>query len=577
MHRVPVWITSVVLLLAACTRAATSEPGNAGTATATPGAAASATSVSTGGAELLPEEEPPPGTASQFPRTDFRKHSVPYAEIGSGGLPRDRIPAVNTPSYVSITEADGWLAPQEPVVLVEIQGQARAYPLQILTWHEIVNDTLAGMPIAVTFCPLCNTAIAFERQIGDQVLTFGTTGRLRFSNLVMYDRQTESWWQQATGEAIVGDFTGRTLRALPASIVGWESYRTSYPGGDVLSRDTGHNRPYGQNPYPGYDDVNRPPFLYDGPPTPGELLPMARVATIDLDGEAAAYPYKVLEQVRVINDTVGETPIVVFWEPGTASALDTGAIAEGRDVGAVSTFSRELEGRTLAFRLDGGRIIDGETGSTWTAFGEAIDGPLQGSELSPVVHVNHFWFSWAAFKPETRVYSPEDTTQATPDEEADAPEKVRVPSDFQIDLYQGGESLDGNTAYFSDAFMPRKPVVLVMWAGLCPTCRFELPAMQASYLAYKDEVTFLGVDIGPYTGLGSPGDGIALLSDLGVTFPAGSTPDGTIMQDYRILGVPETLIFTHEGELIDRWTGIRSKAYLAEQLDTLLTGTGAAS
>ncbi len=404
MRRVPIWIIAV-LLLAACSQVATPGPGSGGVPAVTPEASASATPVPNRETELLPEEEPPPGTASQFPKTEFRKHSVPYSEIGSGGLPRDRIPAVDTPTYVSIAEAEEWLAPQEPVVLVEVEGKARAYPLQILTWHEIVNDTLAGAPIVVTFCPLCNTAIAFERRIGDQSLTFGTTGRLRFSNLVMYDRQTESWWQQATGEAIVGEYTGQTLRALPASIVGWQSYQASYPEGDVLSRDTGHSRPYGQNPYPGYDDVNRPPFLYDGPPTPGELLPVARVATIDLDGEAVAYPYDVLEQVRVINDTVGATPVAVFWQPGTASALDTGVIAEGRDVGAVTTFSRAFEGRTLTFRLDGERIVDDETESTWSLFGEAMEGPLQGNQLSPVVHVNHFWFSWAAFRPDTRVYT----------------------------------------------------------------------------------------------------------------------------------------------------------------------------
>jgi hypothetical protein len=412
MRRTPIWIVAV-LLLAACSQAVTPAPGNGGPPPATPQVAASAPEV-----ELLPAEEPPPGTASQFPKADLSRHGVPYSEIGSV-LPRDRIPAIDAPSYVSIGEADAWLGSQEPVILVEIEGQARAYPLQILTWHEIVNDTLSEVPIAVTFCPLCNTAIGFERRVGDQLLSFGTTGRLRFSNLIMYDRQTESWWQQATGEAIVGQYTGHVLRALPASIIGWETYKASYPEGDVLSRDTGHSRPYGENPYPGYDDVNQPPFLYDGPPTPGELLPMARVATIDLDGEAVAYPYEVLEEVRVINDVVGKTPVIVMWEPGTASALDTNIIAEGRDVGAVNTFSRELEGRVLTFHLDKERVIDQETGSTWNVFGEAVDGPLQGSELDPVVHINHFWFSWAAFKPETRVYVPENAAGAAPDEEPD--------------------------------------------------------------------------------------------------------------------------------------------------------------
>jgi len=297
---------------------------------------------------------------------------------------------------------------------------------------------------------------------------------------------------------------------------------------------------------------------------------MARVATVDLDGHAVAYPYDVLEQVRVVNDTVGKTPVAILWQPGTASALDARVIAEGRDVGSVNTFSREFDGRTLTFRLDGERIVDDDTGSTWNVFGQAIDGPLQGSELSPVVHINHFWFSWAAFRPETRVYSADAATRAVPDELAEPSAEIQVPSDFEIELYRGGGSLGGNVIQFSDAFVPGKPVVLVMWAGLCPTCRLELPAMQATYLAFRGEITFLGVDIGPYTGLGSPGDGLNLLNELGVTFPAGSTPDAAILQDYRILGVPETLIFAAEGELIDRWTGIRSEAYLAERLESLL-------
>jgi hypothetical protein len=354
--------------------------------------------------EDVPDEEPPARAVREFPRTNFDKRAVPFSDILSGGPPKDGIPAIDRPKYVSIAEADEWLGEQEPVILLEVDGRARAYPLQILTWHEIVNDTLGGVPVAVTFCPLCNTAIAFESRINDVRLSFGTTGRLRYSNLVMYDRQTETWWQQATGEAIIGEHTGYRLKALPAAIVGWEAFRAAYPEGDVLSRDTGHSRTYGRNPYAGYDDVNRSPFLYAGPETPDQLLPMARVATVELNGEAVAYPYATLEQAHVANDVAGGTPLVVFWQPGTASALDSGVIAEGRDVGTVNTFSRELGGRTLTFVSEGERFLDNETGSEWTVLGRAVVGPLAGNQLEPVVHINHFWFSWAAFRPETRVY-----------------------------------------------------------------------------------------------------------------------------------------------------------------------------
>ncbi|HSM70237.1 MAG TPA: DUF3179 domain-containing protein [Anaerolineales bacterium] len=354
----------------------------------------------------IDQSEPPPrGAESQF-STDFTRHSVPYSTILSGGPPKDGIPAIDAPKYVSISEADSWLQSVEPVVSVEVDGQGRAYPIQILMWHEIVNDTLNGEPLTVTFCPLCNTAIAFKRTVDGQLLDFGTTGRLRFSNLIMYDRQTETWWQQATGEAIVGEMLGTQLDFYPASIVSWESFKSKYPNGDVLSKDTGFGRNYGRNPYTGYDDVNNYPFLYQGAPVPDELPPVARVLTIDLNGEAVAYPYEVLQEVNVVNDTVGGEEVVVFWQAGVASALNTSQVATGRDVGTGASFSRTLNDQTLTFLYDGTVIRDEETNSIWSIFGEAIDGELKGAQLDPVVSINHFWFSWAAFKPETRIYQP---------------------------------------------------------------------------------------------------------------------------------------------------------------------------
>ncbi len=354
---------------------------------------------------LLPIESPPAGAEFEF-KTDFSRHSVPYGEILSGGPPKDGIPALNDPRFVSVSEAEAWLKPVEPVILVQVGEDARAYPIQILIWHEIVNDTVGGEPLIVTFCPLCNTAIAFKRTFNGQVFDFGTTGRLRYSNLIMYDRQTETWWQQATGEAIAGELTGTKLEFYPAVIVSWEDFKTAYPQGKVLSRETGHARDYGRNPYYGYDDVNNPPFLYEGPVTPGQLPPMARVLTIELNGEAVAYPYETLEQVGAVNDTVGGEAVVILWQAGTASPLDSSSTSSGRDVGAAAAFSRTVNGQTLTFAADNGIIKDNETGSQWNVLGAAISGPLAGAQLTPVVSINHFWFSWAAFKPETRIYQP---------------------------------------------------------------------------------------------------------------------------------------------------------------------------
>ncbi|MDE0228324.1 MAG: DUF3179 domain-containing protein [Spirochaetaceae bacterium] len=353
--------------------------------------------------ELLAEEPAPRGAAREF-KTDFARHTVPYSDVLSGGPPKDGIPAIDRPDFVSVADADGWLGELEPVVLVEAGGVAKAYPLQVLTWHEIVNDEVGGVPISVTFCPLCNTAIGFQRAFDGQVLDFGTTGRLRFSNLIMYDRQTETWWQQATGAGIAGKYAGSQLAFYPANIVSWQEFRDRYPDAEVLSRNTGYSRAYGRNPYAGYDNVNNRPFLYRGPATPDALPPMARVLTVDLPEEAVAYPYETLQEVRVINDTVAQAPVAVFWQPGTASALDSGSIAAGRDVGTGASFSRRLDGRVLDFEWSDGAIRDSQTASTWSLLGEATAGPLQGSKLEAVVSINHFWFSWAAFRPETRIY-----------------------------------------------------------------------------------------------------------------------------------------------------------------------------
>jgi len=395
------WLTGFAaagLLVSACASAtATPSP----VPDSQPGSPALPTARST-----LPPDEPPPAGAQHEFSTDFSKHTAPYSDILSGGPPKDGIPAIDDPQFVSVAEADAWLKPVEPVILVQIGDDARTYPMQILIWHEIVNDTLGGVPIAVTFCPLCNTAIAFERTVDGRVLDFGTTGRLRYSNLIMYDRPTESWWQQANGEAIAGELTGKRLAFRPASIIAWADFKSAFPNGKVLSRDTGHERPYGRNPYIGYDDVNNPPFLYRGPETPGALPPVARVLTIDRNGEAVAYPYDVLREERVVNDAVGGAAVVVMWAAGTASALDSSTVAGGRDVGTANAFARDLDGQTLTFSFDGQRIVDNETGSEWNVLGQAIGGKLAGKALTPVVAINHFWFSWAAFRPETRIYQP---------------------------------------------------------------------------------------------------------------------------------------------------------------------------
>ena len=340
--------------------------------------------------------------ALQWPATDFDRRSIDLAEIRSGGPPKDGIPALDDPPFVDQVAAAAWLAPREPVIVVARDGDARAYPLQILIYHEIVNDTLGGVPLAVTFCPLCNAAIVFDRRHDGRVLDFGTTGLLRKSDLVMYDRQTESWWQQFIGRAIVGELNGATLAQVPAQIVSFEEFRAGHPDGRVLSRATGHARPYGRNPYRGYDAIDNSPFLFEDPTDP-RLPPMERVLAVSVAGIDRLYPFALFRDAPLIHDEIADTPVVVMARHGTLSALDAEAIAASRTIHSASAFDRRLDGETLRFARRGERIVDITTGSSWNLLGQALDGPLAGRQLRPLPGGVHFAFAWLAFKPDSEI------------------------------------------------------------------------------------------------------------------------------------------------------------------------------
>ena len=385
----------------------------------------------------------------------------------SGGPPPQGIPALGfsgdrngaagpspSPSFVSQQEAGEWLDGAEPVIAFTANGETRAYPLQILTWHEIVNDTVGGVPVAVTFCPLCNSSLAFDRRVPlgaealarlqqlnpaavvasaeelldadflaaytDQegaadssgitaatVVTFGVSGTLINSNLLMFDTASSTLWSQILGQGNVGTLTGTALLRYPAQVISYEAFREVFPEALVLSRDTGFSRNYGANPYVGYDRADTPPFLFNGI-SDGRLPPKARVVSVERLGESAAYPFEVLSEVHVINDTVADLPVAIFWQQGTASALDGRNIATSADVGAVGAFERTVDGQELTFSWNGEAFIDDQTGSSWNLSGQAVAGALQGEVLQAVVHDNTLWFAWAAFKPDTRIVISED-------------------------------------------------------------------------------------------------------------------------------------------------------------------------
>ncbi|NND49613.1 MAG: DUF3179 domain-containing protein [Rhizobiales bacterium] len=267
-------------------------------------------------------------------KTDFSKTSVELGEIMMavqvplGHTSKDRIPAIDDPKFES-ADAISDLSAQSPVVSVELNGEARAYPLSVLTWHEIVNDTVGGVPVAITYCPLCNTALAFHRELDGRVFDFGTSGMLRNSDLVMYDRQTDSWWQQFTGEAIVGELTGSVLEGVPARLESFERFTARHPQGQVLVPRYPNQRRYGKNPYVGYDSASAP-FLYSGD-LPEDIEPMARVVMVATDQGPQAVALDFLRNEGEVK--LGDVELT--WEPGQNSALDAAVISEGRDVGNV--------------------------------------------------------------------------------------------------------------------------------------------------------------------------------------------------------------------------------------------------
>lgn len=262
-------------------------------------------------------------------KTDFGKSGISFDEILSGGPPKDGIPSIDRPKFKSASSITT-LSNRDPVIRLDIGGDIRAYPLRVLTWHEIVNDVVGGIPVAVTYCPLCNASIAFDRRVGNQVLEFGTTGKLRKSDLVMYDRQTESWWQQFTGEAIVGAFQGKELSMIAVRVISFGAFKAEAPEGKVLVPNNPSARPYGRNPYVNYDSRNTPYPLFTGD-LPDHINPMARVVVFESTDTAHAVALSKLRQAGRL--TIGD--VTLTWQKGVASALDAADISRSRDVGSV--------------------------------------------------------------------------------------------------------------------------------------------------------------------------------------------------------------------------------------------------
>lgn len=342
-----------------------------------------------------------PSALKDIDNPDLPDPIVDVTRIISGGPPPDGIPPIDEPVFEKASSIE-WLTADEPVLALEVNGETRAYPVQILIWHEIVNDTVQGEPVAITYCPLCNSALAFHRAVGDRLLTFGTSGSLYQSDLVMYDRQTESLWPQIEGTAVAGFLTGTELERIPVATVPWGQWAAQNPDAWVLSKETGFDRDYGRNPYQGYDEAASDPFLFDEEADP-RLLPKERVVAVP-GPDPVAVPLADLSKDRVLSTTVDGAPVVMWATGGLRSALDAGTIAKGKEIAVSGVFDPVYEGQMLAFVADNDKAFRDElTGSSWSVLGTATSGPLKGEQLARIPHIDTFWFAWAAFEPETRL------------------------------------------------------------------------------------------------------------------------------------------------------------------------------
>lgn len=342
-----------------------------------------------------------PGPVRSEWRTDFESYTVHPDSLVRFG-PRDAIPALSDPAFESQASASAWLEGREPVVVVSVRGDTRAYPVQILMQHDVVNDVVGGTPVAVTFCLLCGSAIAYDRRFDGQVLEFGVAGVLHNSNVVIYDRQTETFWAQAVGSGLVGRYAGSMLDFLYAPTLPFAEFRSEYPDAPVLSRETGYDRDYGRGRLLDYEDRG-PLERFFRRDVDVRLPAKERVLVIDREGEQVAFPFRALTEQRVLEATVAGEPVVAFWAPGTASIYSE-RTADGADVGAAVGFSPVVDGERLRFRPYGeDRFRDRETATVWSLSGLATEGPLAGRRLRQVDEGVHFWFAWAAYRPRTRV------------------------------------------------------------------------------------------------------------------------------------------------------------------------------
>ncbi len=336
---------------------------------------------------LLNEDGALQSDSSEFAlmETDGLKHLIPLNLIRDGGPPKDGIPSIDDPVFADVAESQ-FMSDSDTVIGVYVQGEAKAYPLFILVWHEIVNDRVGDVPVSVTYCPLCYTSQVFERVVDGQEVEFGTSGKLYNSNLLMYDRLTDSYWSQALGLAVTGDLSGRSLNLIPFDIISWGDWKLLHPDTLVLTTDTGHVRSYATDPYADY--YSEPRIMFPVAHDDDRMHPKEVVVGISQSDVHKAYRQDDIESKNVVNDNVGNVSVLlVSLFPDNSRVFD-----------------REVGDEVLEFIYLDNKIFDSETNSEWDYEGLAVSGHYEGTNLVRMAIEPGFWFEWVAFHPDTLVF-----------------------------------------------------------------------------------------------------------------------------------------------------------------------------
>ena len=336
-------------------------------------------------------------------KTDISRHTVPLEELLSRGG-RDFIDPIYQPLYESVASADTWLQPDDLVGALQVGDEVRIYPVNIMRWHEVLNDEVGGLPVTVTFCPICNRFITFDRRVDGRTLVFGVSGFLYKRNLVMWDHETESWWSQLLGQALVGEMVGKSLRFVSTQMASWQKAKAQFPNAAVLARESGLEYLMED----GFYELSVSEDVYSDE-SPVLLFGTKRalyrdhewVMGVAIDSLARAYPLSELQEAGVINDQLGDVPLLVVFRSGTVRVpLEQGVV-----------YSRRVNGQVLTFEPAGDGLQDRETGTRWTIWGEATDGRLAGQRLEPAQYIPSYWFAWVELYPETSVYTQAEGSQ----------------------------------------------------------------------------------------------------------------------------------------------------------------------